>query len=80
MTPDRRKFVILSSLILCAMLPCAFFSLRHGPHHAAFGFAFYGLLLITTWQNIRYNLKHRRQRDTLIHLFPVPSENSQERS
>jgi hypothetical protein len=80
MTPDRRKFVVRFSVIFCAMFTCLFFSLRHGPHHAAFGFAFYGLSLITTWQNIRYNLKHRRQRDTLIHLFPVPPETFKERS
>jgi hypothetical protein len=26
----------------------------------------------------RYNIKHRRQPDTLIHLFPQPIENHKE--
>jgi hypothetical protein len=79
MKPDRRKLIILSSLILCAMLPCAFFSLRHGPHHAAFSLAFYALFLLNSWVMYRNSSKHR-QPDTLIHLFPEPSATPKERS
>jgi hypothetical protein len=62
------------------MLTCLFISLRHGPHHAAFRFAFDGLYLISFWLGYRFNIKHRRQPDTLIHLFPQPPENFKERS
>ena len=79
MTPDHRKFIILSSVILCAMLICGLFSLRHSAHHSAFTLAFYALLLINSWLMYRYSSK-RRQPDPLIHLFPEPSATSKERS
>ena len=69
MTPERKKALTLSSVILCAMLVCAFFSLRHGPHHAAFALAFWCLLLLNSWPTYRYAMKHR-QPDPLTHLFP----------
>ena len=83
MTPERRKRITLSSLILilCGMLICAFFSLRHSPHHVAFDFAFFVLLLISSclqyWN--WYNSEHR-QPDTLIHLFPASLATPKERS
>jgi len=79
MTPDRRKFVTLSSLTLCAMLPCAFFSLRHGTHHSAFTFLFFLLLLLNSGLYYLYSSKHRTP-DTLVQLFPEPAESSKERS
>lgn len=80
MMPDRRKRIIVSSLIICAMIVCTVFSLRHGPHHVAFSLASNGLCMISFWLGYRYNLKHHRQPDTLIHLFPEPLENTKERS
>lgn len=74
MTAEKWKRVTLSSFILCGMLLCAFFSFRiHHRHHDAFSFTFFGLCLINSWLMYRYNL-NRRQPDTLIHLFPTPSD------
>jgi uncharacterized membrane protein len=80
MTPNRQKRITLCCLIICAMLICLFFSLRHGPHHVAFNLAFDGLFLINFWLGYRYNIKHHRQRDTLIHLFPDSLATPKERS
>lgn len=79
MTLDRKKHVTLIGGILCGMLICAFFSMRHGPHRAAFGLAFDSLLLFNFWLGYRADL-NRRQRDTLIHLFPAQPDHSKERS
>jgi hypothetical protein len=75
MTPERRKFVVLSSLILCGMLVCGFFMLRHSPHHSAFSLAFSVLLFINAW--LMYSRSDRRMPDTLIHLFPGPPQTPQ---
>ena len=80
MKPERKKLVVLSFCILCGMIICMFLSFPNRPHHTAFGFALDGLTLISFWLNYRYNIKHHRQPDTLIHLFPVPTETSEERS
>jgi K+ transporter len=74
MTPERRKLVTLSSLILCVMIVCAVFSFRHSPHESAFSLAFFGLLIIHSFLLYRHNLRFR-QPDTLTHLFPVLPEN-----
>ena len=79
MTPDRRNFVTLSSLVGCAMLPCLFFSLRHSPHHAAFSFGFWNLFGVNSWLQYR-DRSGRRTPDTLIHLFPEPPANLEERA
>jgi hypothetical protein len=79
MRPERRKHIFVSFLIICGMLVCAVVSLRHGPHHAAFGLGFDALMLINSWLLYRVNLNHR-QPDNLIHLFPMPPETSKERS
>lgn len=79
MTPDRCKRITMSSILICAMLPCAFFSLRPGPHHVSFGLALDVLMLISFWVSYRHNIQHRRQPDTLIHLFPAPPETTEER-
>jgi hypothetical protein len=77
MTSERRKILTLSSLILCGMLMCAFFSLRH----SAFQWAFRILILMCqAWLLYYiYNL-NRRMPDTLIHLFPEPLAKPKERS
>ena len=80
MRPEHKNRVTLSICIICGMLVCAFLSFPHRPHHTAFGFALDGLTLISFWLSYRYNIKHHRQPDTLIHLFPVPPETSKERS
>jgi hypothetical protein len=74
MTSERRKRLILHSVILCGMIVCMFFSFQHHyRHHFAFGQVFWGLLLINSALLYKYNL-NRRQPDTLIHLFPTPPE------
>ncbi len=77
MTPERKKRVALCLCILCGMIVCTIYSLRHGPHHLAFGVANCVLLLINSW--LTYNYGSKRQPDKLIHLFPIPPENSKER-
>ena len=79
MTPERRKRTIISLLLLCAMLPCAFFSLRHCPHRSAWDAAFFVLMILNFAFIAKYQ-STRRQPDTMTHLFPAPSENSKERS
>jgi hypothetical protein len=70
MRPQQRKFVILHSFILCAMIVCAFFSFRHASsHHSPFRLTFLSLLFINSLLLYRYSSK-RPQPDTLIHLFP----------
>jgi hypothetical protein len=59
------------------MLICGFFILRHSPHHHAFSFAFYGLLLVNSGLVYTYNAD-RAQPDTLIHLFPASPDHSKE--
>jgi Mn2+/Fe2+ NRAMP family transporter len=77
MTPERRKPFILHSVILCGMIVCLIFSFRHFRHHEAFNLAAFVLMLISFSLQARFNLKHRRQPDTLTHLFPNPSENEE---
>jgi hypothetical protein len=76
MTPERRKVVILSSLIVLVI--CAVLSSRRFPHHDAFRLASDVLMLLNFWLLYRYNSR-RRQPDTLIHLFPESAANFKER-
>ena len=78
MTLDRRKRILFALLLVAAMLVCGFFSLRHGPHREAFRLAYTVILLLNFWLQYRYNL-NRPQRDTITHLFPPPTQSSQER-
>ena len=76
MTPEQRKIVTLSSVSLCGTIVCAFFSLRHFPHHGAIEFfALFGLLLINLWLVYLAYSSNRRMPDTLTHLFPDLPEN-----
>lgn len=77
MTPERRKRTTLSFLILCGMLICGFFLLRHGSHRSAFTLAFYALLLLNSWLLYSFNA-NRRQPDTLTHLFPASPDKPKE--
>ena len=74
MTPERKKFVVLSSPLICGMIVCAFFMLSHSPHRSAFNLAFDGLFILNFLLLISFN-KNRPQPDTLIHLFPKLPEN-----
>ena len=76
---DRRNRTIVSLLLVCAMLPCAVFSMRHGPHHEAWSGSFFLFMMLNVWFIATYQAT-RRQPDTLIHLFPTPPETSKERS
>jgi len=76
MTPERRKFTILSSVNLCVMLACGF--LRYYTHHSAFTLGFYVCLLLSSWMTYRFASKHR-QPDTLTHLFPESPASAKER-
>jgi len=77
MTPERKKFVVLSSPLICGMIVCAFFMLSHSPHRSAFHVAFDGLTLLNFLLLISFN-KNRPQPDTLIHLFPASPDNLKE--
>jgi hypothetical protein len=79
MTHERKRFLTLSALCICGMIVCHFFSLRHTPHHFEFSLMSAVFLLMNSWLIHSYNSTHR-QRDTLIHLFPAPTETSEERS
>jgi hypothetical protein len=78
MTPERKKFTILSSLCISGIFICQVFVLRHTPHHSAFNLASFSFLLLNSWLLHRYDSK-RRQRDTLIHLFPESPTTPKER-
>ncbi len=75
MKPEHRKSFVLSSLILCGTFVCMVFSFRHSHHQSALRLATFVLMLISFWRITQFNVKHRRQPDTLIHLFPNPPEN-----
>ena len=77
MTLDRKKFIILSSVILCAMLACGL--LRYYTHHSAFTLGFYACLLLSSWLTYKQSSK-QRQPDTLTHLFPKSLASAKERS
>jgi hypothetical protein len=79
MTPERRKRIALSSLIICAMVLCLFLSMRSGHHRSAWNVALLVVMVLNLWFSSHYQAKHK-QPDTLIHLFPANTETSQERS
>jgi uncharacterized membrane protein YoaT (DUF817 family) len=81
MTPEQRKVVTLSSLSLCGLIVCVFFTSRHSAHHAAITFfSSFGLLFINSWLVYLVYSSNRRMPDTLIHLFPQPPATHKERS
>jgi hypothetical protein len=65
-------------LLLASMIVCAIFELRHGPYRMAFGFSFFSLGLVNAWLAAQFNIKHQRQPETLIRLFPEFPEKPKE--
>jgi hypothetical protein len=80
MTHERKKLVTIHLFFVAAMLVCGFFSLTRSTYHTAFDYAFFALVLVNAWLSIRYNLKNKRQPDTLTHLFQGSSQTLKERS
>jgi hypothetical protein len=69
MTRERRTLLTFNLALIGAMIPCLFFSLRHGQHHFLFTQIFYALLLLNSLLQYRFQIK-RTAPDTMIHLFP----------
>ena len=76
---QRKSQILLSVIILICMLVCLFFAWHRSRHSEAWHLAFYGFLLLNSFIIYRRGA-NKPVPDTLIRLFPKPTQETSEKT